>query len=100
MDKVYGEEFNNQIPLFWRTDYLKSDVVTFAQIVNEFVDGVPGMAAVDIANCLIHLMVFCRGGGPLELQKATEYLNHANLFCYGINPNWNAEPIKGENIHE
>lgn len=96
----YGAEFDDRVPLFWRTTYLKNDDITFSKIVGAFVDGLPGMAAVDVANCLIHLMIFCNTGQPTELQQATEYLTHANLFCYGVNPNWNAGPIKGENIHE
>ena len=101
MDRNLYPEYDDRIPICWRTTYLNKDgKITFTEIVNAFVDGLPGMAAVDVANCLDHLMIFCNGGGPLELQKATEYLTHANLFCYGVNPNWNATPVKGENIHE
>lgn len=78
------------IPVIWKDDYLGTDSpITFTQIVYAFVDGVPGMAAVDISNCLIHLMSFCRNGNPQEIHRATEFLNHADIHYYGIRPNWN-----------
>ena len=90
-----GFSTNDAVPIIWQDDYLGSDSkITFTQIVDAFVNGVPGMAAVDVANCLIHLMSFCRCGSPMELQRAVEFLNHANNHYYGINPNWDARPIK------
>jgi hypothetical protein len=83
-----ANEVRDDIPMEWRDDYLFDSSITFEQIVNAFIAGVQGMAAVDVANCLIHLMIFCRSGCPSDLQKATEYLNHANNKYYGINPDW------------
>lgn len=91
-----SNELSNNVPLFWRDTYLGNNSdITMVQVVEAFVKNVPGMAAVDIGNCLIHLMIFCKSGSPTDLQQATEYLDHCNSFYYGINPNWNA--TKGEN---
>lgn len=89
-----ANEYSQNIPMIWKDDYLFESGVTFLQIVEAFVKNVPGIAAMDIGNCLDHLMIFCRSGCPADLEKATQYLNHANSFYYGINPNWNAK--KGE----
>lgn len=93
-----ANEFNENVPEIWKDNYLgENSDISLLKIVGTFVDKLPGMAAIDIGNCLIHLMKFCQSGGPRELQKATEYLNHCNNYYYGINPNWNSSEWKGEN---